>query len=129
MTTPLIPVFATAKIAFGALSLLLPSTVLSLFRLSPVPAPTSTITITRMFGIRDAVLGALLYTADSPAAIRRALIAGMVADGVDGLIAAYGLWNGDLGVLPAELLGGGALVVVGIAGVALRGVGTGVGKI
>jgi hypothetical protein len=73
-----------------------------------------------MFGIRDAVLGGLLYTASTPLAVRRALIAGMVVDGIDILIAAYGVWNGDLDALAADLVGGGAVVFLGMAAFALR---------
>jgi hypothetical protein len=59
-----------------------------------------------MFGIRDAVLGGLLYSADSPAAVHRALIAGMVVDGIDTLIATFGVWNGDLEMLAGDFIGG-----------------------
>jgi hypothetical protein len=78
-----------------------------------------------MFGIRDAVLGALLYTADNPAAVRRALIAGAVVDGIDAMACVYGVVNGDIEMLGADLVGGGALVFLAMGFWGLRGLGRG----
>jgi hypothetical protein len=76
-----------------------------------------------MFGIRDAVLGGLLYTADNPAAVRRALIAGAVVDGIDALSCVYSVLNGDVEMLAADLVGGGALIffVMGLWGLRKTG--------
>lgn len=96
----------------------------------PVGAGPALLT-TRMFGIRDAVLGGLLYTADNPAAVRRALIAGAVVDGIDALGCAYGVFNGDIEMLAGDLVGGGALVFLAMGLWGLRragGVGGLVGK-
>jgi hypothetical protein len=125
MSSPFITFLSTARIGFGTLSFLAPSSTLSLFRVSPVPVPGSAILATRMFGIRDAVLGALLYTADNPAAVRRALIAGAVVDGIDAMACVYGVMNGDIEMLGADLVGGGALVFLAMGFWGLRGLGRG----
>lgn len=121
MSSPFLTFLAGARIAFGTASCLLPSPTLSLFRLAP--APGSTLLATRMFGVRDAVLGGLLYTADNPAAVRRALIAGAVVDGIDALSCVYGVLNGDIEMLAADLVGGGAVVfmVMGLWGLRRAG--------
>jgi hypothetical protein len=113
----LITLLSTLRIATGSLSLLLPSTTLSLFQMSN---PGSALVGMRLFGVRDAILGGLLWTADSPAAIRRALIAGAVVDGIDVLGLAYGAWQGDLSGLSADMWGGGAAVLLGLGLYGLR---------
>ncbi len=113
----LIAFLSTSRIALGTLSLLFPSPTLSLFQL-PIQSPA--LLPTRLFGIRDAVLGGLLWTADSPAAVRRALIAGAIVDGIDVLSVAYGMWKGDMDVLAADLVGGAALMVMAMGLWALR---------
>lgn len=124
-SSPIITFLATARLAFGSLSLVAPSPTLSLFRVSAQPVPGPAILMTRMFGTRDAVLGAMLHTADNPAAVRRALIAGAVADGLDVLSCVFAVWSGDVEMLGADLVGGGAFLflVMGLWG--LRGLGTG----
>jgi hypothetical protein len=135
MASQFITFLATARIAFGSLSFLAPAPTLSLFRLLPpsaplsLPSPTGTALLaTRMFGVRDAVLGGLLYTADSPAAVRRALVAGAVVDGIDVLGCVWAVWNGDVEMLAADLVGGGALVFFAMGLWGLRRAGGLVGK-
>lgn len=70
--------------------------------------------------MRDAVLGGLLWTADSPAAVRRALIAGAIVDGIDALGVVYGLWQGDLDMLATDFIGGGAIVFLSMGFYGLR---------
>ena len=115
-----ISILASMRVGFGAFSFLAPSTTLSLFQM---PISSSALVATRMFGVRDAVLGGLLWTAESPASVRRALIAGAVVDGIDALAAAYGLWQGDMDMLATDLVGGGAIVffAMGLYGLRSRG--------
>ena len=115
-----ITVLSSLRMGFGGFSLLAPSTTLSLFQM---PVHPSAAVATRLFGVRDLVLGGLLWTADSPAAVRRALIAGAMVDGIDALGAVYGLWQGDLDMLATDLVGGGAIVffAMGLYGLRSRG--------
>jgi hypothetical protein len=115
-----ITILSSLRMGFGFFSLLAPSTTLSLFQM---PVHSSALVTTRLFGVRDAVLGGLLWTADSPAAVRRALIAGVIVDGIDALGAVYGLWQGDLDMLATDLVGGGAIVflAMGLYGLRSRG--------
>jgi hypothetical protein len=120
-------ILAGLKMSFGALSLLVPSTGLTLFRF---PTHAAALVPMRMFGIRDLVFGGLLWTADSPEAIRRALIAGAICDGVDIGIFAYGAWAGDLDFLTADLAAGAGAALVGLAlwGLRKQGLPVGVGS-
>ena len=78
------------------------------------PAPTSSIISNRLWASRDAVLGALLYSASSDESIRGALLAGMATDTLDIVAVALGLLNGSIGMGVATALGGGGLAFFGL---------------
>lgn len=65
----------------------------------------------RLFGIRDAVIGGLLWSAHSPELKRQALIAGLVVDVSDLISTGVGLFEGTLDVTRAAWTGGAAIFV------------------
>lgn len=69
----------------------------------------------RLFGIRDAVLAGLLWSAHSPELKRQALIAGLVVDVSDIISTGLGLVEGSLDVTTAAWTVGGAALAVAIA--------------
>eukprot|EP01121_Diplochlamys_sp_Union-15-3_P006114 TRINITY_DN16625_c0_g1_i1.p1 TRINITY_DN16625_c0_g1~~TRINITY_DN16625_c0_g1_i1.p1 ORF type:complete len:142 (-),score=21.78 TRINITY_DN16625_c0_g1_i1:38-412(-) len=82
--------FGALRIAVGAFSWLLPSTALVLFGVRDEKAPKPTEpdsmnldVMTRMFGVRDLVLGAAVATASHPLTLRLALQMGLFVDCVD----------------------------------------------
>ncbi|KAI1264979.1 hypothetical protein F5Y18DRAFT_389064 [Xylariaceae sp. FL1019] len=93
---------STGRILIGAGMILAPQPVLGLFGLS---LPDNLIYLARLTGIRDLVLGGLLWTArtdDSTALgrseLRRALTAGVIADTADSVatLCAFATGNYDL---------------------------------
>lgn len=69
----------------------------------------------RLFGIRDAVVGGLLWSAHSPELKRQALIAGLVVDVSDIISTGLGLVEGSLDVTLAAWTAGGAALGVALA--------------
>lgn len=69
----------------------------------------------RLFGIRDAVIAGLLWSAHSPELKRQALIAGLVVDVSDIISTGIGLVEGSLDVTTAAWTVGGAALAVAIA--------------
>ena len=68
---------AGLRIGIGSASFLLPNlTTAALF----YPVPAGSLLAVRLFGCRDLLLGTLLWTAKSPEARRRALLAGVAVD-------------------------------------------------
>lgn len=65
----------------------------------------------RLFGIRDAVIAGLLWSAHSPELKRQALIAGLVIDVSDLISIGVGFVEGTLDVTRAALTGGAAVFV------------------
>ena len=65
----------------------------------------------RLFGIRDAVIAGLLWSAHSPELKRQALIAGLVIDVSDLISTGVGLAEGTLDVTRAVWTGGAAVFV------------------
>jgi hypothetical protein len=107
---------AGLRTGVGISCLLAPATVL---RLCQLAAPSSAALSLRLGGVRDIVIGGLLWTADGKSALRRALIAGAVVDAMDVLCIAWGMWEGELQPGWAALLlggGAGALCLIGLAG-------------
>jgi hypothetical protein len=82
----------------------------------------------RLFGARDGVLGELLWTAEREGEhndrreLKRALWAGVAADGLDIASCAYAVATGTLSRQAGALLGGGAVVFLVLGIVGLRGV-------
>ncbi|CAI6318683.1 unnamed protein product [Periconia digitata] len=127
-TSPAITILSTLRLSLGATLLILPTKTLSLFLITIAPS-TPAVLLTRLFGARDAVLGAQLYTAADGTApdggrreTRRALWAGIAADALDMCSVAAAVRGGYLGMGPAGLLWGGALVGVGMGWMGLRAV-------
>jgi hypothetical protein len=81
--TPLplpLTLLSVARLGVGTAGFLFPSlTTNTLF----YPTPTTSLLNVRLWGCRDALLAALLYTAKSPEARRRAVLAGAAVDALD----------------------------------------------
>lgn len=77
---------AAARLGIGTAAFLFPSLTTSLLF---SPQQTTSLFHTRAWGSRDALLGALLLTAKSPEARRRALLAGVAVDLADVLAAGW----------------------------------------
>jgi hypothetical protein len=107
------------RIVAGAAIVLAPVTMCKLFA---IPIAGSAIPIARFVGIRDLVLGELLFTADgggdSRREVKRAFIAGAASDAVDVGIAATALAMGQFSRMGAGLFGGGAatFLILGLYG-------------
>jgi hypothetical protein len=97
------------RIVAGAAIVLAPVTMCKLFA---IPIAGSAIPVARLVGIRDLVLGELLFTADgggdSRREVKRAFMAGAASDAVDVGIAATALAMGHFSRMGAGLFGGGA---------------------
>ncbi|KAF1845272.1 uncharacterized protein K460DRAFT_416553 [Cucurbitaria berberidis CBS 394.84] len=129
---PLSPATQTAikaltliRIVTGAACLVAPRFTCALFK---YPVPAEQALLVRMFGVRDAMFGALLITAEDKAAqdggkreMRRAIWAGIATDVVDMGSLALGVAMGQVGKTAAGLLGAGAVGAVGLGAIALRG--------
>jgi hypothetical protein len=103
----------------GAAIVLAPVTMCKIFA---IPLSGSAIPIARLVGIRDLVLGELLFTADnggdSRREVKRAFIAGAASDAVDIGITVSALAMGQFSRMGAGLFGGGAaaFLVMGLYG-------------
>ena len=114
---------AVLRAISGAACLFTPKLVGELFQLSIAPQD---MILARLFGVRDAVLGGLLWTAKdafrttdaTQSEIRRALWANIITDSVDLCSCLVGLIDGTMSVPSAALVGGGAFVfaLLGIVG-------------
>ena len=113
-----ISLLSALRITVGVVSILLPSYIAQLMDYS---APTSSILSNGLWASRDAVLGAILYSASVDESIRGALLAGVAADVLDVVAVGLGIWNGTVGMRTAATLGGGGLVFFGLGLVSLRG--------
>jgi hypothetical protein len=85
-STPLplpLTVLSAARLGIGTSAFLFPSiTTNLLFFPQPTSSPGSLFNV-RAWGSRDALLACLLYTAKTPEAAKRAVIAGAVVDALD----------------------------------------------
>jgi len=88
-STPLplpLSLLSLARLGIGTAAFLFPSLASStLF----YPQPTSSLLNVRLWGCRDALLATLLYTAKTPDARRRAVLAGAAVDILDMVAAAW----------------------------------------
>lgn len=112
--------------AFGVTGLIAPQFSCAMFGF---PIPPSFSVIVRLFAGRDLALGQLLFSAgDASSAdagskeIKRALWAGLVADGLDVATALFEVGTGNMEVVPAAALGGVGVVFLGLGMLGLRGV-------
>ncbi|KAE9368657.1 hypothetical protein N431DRAFT_486141 [Stipitochalara longipes BDJ] len=124
---------AVGRIGVGTSAFLFPSlTTNLLFFPQPSSSPGSLFNV-RAWGSRDALLGALLLTAKTPEARKRALIAGAVVDGLDVVGAFWGFGKGEMEGMAAGAFSGGAIAFLALAAVGWRvgglgAVGRAVGK-
>jgi hypothetical protein len=105
-------ILATARLVVGASSWLLPYHASRVFALLTLP-PQTTIAM-RLFGVRDAMLGALLLTAGTEAERSRIVLAGLVVDGIDVLSSLVGFGMGEQEPEVAGMVGVGAAILVGL---------------
>lgn len=103
---------AASRVLFGSAFLLAPESSSNLISL---PFDPNAAHYLRLFGIRDAVIAGLLWSAHSPELKRQALIAGLVIDVSDLISTGVGLVEGTLDVTLAAWTGGGAAVLVACA--------------
>lgn len=87
--------------------------------------PAHSLLAVRLFGGRDALLGALLWTAKTPEARRRAMLAGIAVDVLDVAACAWGYLTGDHDAKPAVAFSGGAVSFLILASLGWKGVGLG----
>lgn len=87
---------ATARLLVGLSALLITDPIMGLFR---IPTSSATTYPFRLFGVRDAVIAGLLWTANTPDQLKRALLAGTLVDGIDLISTCAGFLSGDLGVI------------------------------
>jgi hypothetical protein len=113
---------AGIRLLIGTSSFLLPGLTTTTFFYS---VPAGSLLAVRLFGCREALLGALLWTAKTPEARRRALLAGAAVDVLDVAAAAWGFLGGDVDVMPALAFGGGAVSGLVLAALGWRGAGLG----
>ena len=120
-----LPVFSTTllaalRIAVGGSTLVLPLQASALFG---VPMAPENKIMARLFGIRDLVLGVLLWTSRGESEIlRRAMWAGLVIDAVDVCSCAFGVLDGTVRNRAILSVGAGALSFVGLALLGLRSI-------
>lgn len=80
-----------------------------------MPINSSAILPLRLFGVREAVLAAALWTANSKELTQQALIAVAVVDAIDVLSVVVSIWEGNLDVgFPAAFTAFGALFFLAI---------------
>jgi hypothetical protein len=121
LTIPL-GLLAGLRAFIGTSSFLLPNlTTQALF----YPVPAGSLLAVRLFGARDAVLASLLWTAKTPEARRRAVLAGVAADTLDVVAVGWGILNGDVDPLAAGAFGGGAVSFLILTAFAWKGAGLG----
>lgn len=99
---------AASRFLFGSAFLLAPESSSNLINFPFDPNAAHTL---RLFGIRDAVIAGLLWSAHSPELKRQALIAGLVIDVSDLISTGVGLLEGTLDVTRAVWTGGAAVFV------------------
>jgi hypothetical protein len=124
-TSTTIKALAVLRIGLGAACLFAPRWTFALFQF---PIPQASGTVVRLFGVRDAILGELLYTAEDRNVpdkgrreMRRALWSNVAADAVDICCVGFAVSTGNMRMLPAALLIGGAAMGVGMGTIGLRG--------
>lgn len=133
LTTNIIRTIAVLRLSLGSASLTVPHSAIPLFG---IPLTSDSAILARLFGIRELVLGGLLWAArphsdaarkntsldvDRGQELRRVLLAGLVVDAVDVCSCAVGALNGTLDGPAIGLVGGGALVAVALGLLGLRG--------
>ncbi|KAF2020895.1 hypothetical protein BU24DRAFT_416557 [Aaosphaeria arxii CBS 175.79] len=113
------------RIVLGASTLVAPRWTCALF-FYPLPATAGV--LARLFGIREVVLGELLYTAEDKTAadggkreIKRALWANMASDAVDLGSVTFALATGTLGRIPSAAFAGGAIFALVLGGISMKG--------
>ncbi|KAH7245127.1 hypothetical protein BKA59DRAFT_169492 [Fusarium tricinctum] len=118
-------VLSIVRVAVGGACFFAPQLTCSLHDYH-VPAPY--LLFVRMIGAREAINGALLYTARDEnesdggrRSIRRALWVGIIADSTDIFSLLYGLAMGEVGTSIAGITGTGAIGAITLAAVMLRG--------
>ena len=133
MSSNLVSALAIARMLFGGSTLLFPHHVAPFFG---IPLAAQTTIVARLFGIRDFILGGLVWTAraDDKAAsksaasqegnrreLRRALVAGILTDAVDLCSAVVGVLDGTLEGPAIGWVAGGAAAMLALGVVTLRG--------
>lgn len=83
MNPIILSLFGSSRAIVGAISWLAPTLGLSLFVTPKPEANTSTILVTRLFGVRDFVLGASLLYVTNPEVLRYVIQMGVVVDTLD----------------------------------------------
>ncbi|KAF2689992.1 hypothetical protein K458DRAFT_483510 [Lentithecium fluviatile CBS 122367] len=123
-TTTAIKTLAILRLGIGAASLITPRWACALFQYS---LPQGSSIIGRLFGIREVILGELLYTSEDKNAIdggrrevRRALWCNIAADTVDICSVGFAVATGGMGRVPGALFAGGAVVGVGLGALCLK---------
>jgi len=81
------------RLFIGTSSFLLPSLTTTTLL---YPVTNTSLLAVRLFGCRDALLGTLLWTANTPEAKRRAVLAGAAVDALDIVAVAWGRLGGDV---------------------------------
>lgn len=113
------------RIGIGSASFPLPSlTTTALF----YPLSASSLLAVRLFGCRDPILGTLLWTAKTPEARRRAVLAGAAVDALDVVAAAWAYGGGEIDAMPGLAFGAGAVSFLALAALAALGKVEGVAK-
>jgi hypothetical protein len=146
-TIGLITTLSSLRALAGFSCILAPTFTGTLFRL-PIPATSTNAVLLRLFGVRDAVIGELLWTVRPAAAsvagertkiaadegagsaataraerkeLKRILWANVATDGLDLVCVAVALGRGALGRPAAACVGGGAATFLVMGLMALRG--------
>lgn len=111
MTSLYIRLLAGARFVTGFSAVLATNPTMALFEF-----PTSPITTLpyRLFGAREAVVGGLLWTANTPDLLKQALVAATVIDAIDMLSTFAAFLSGDLVVPGAAWAGGGITINLAI---------------
>lgn len=107
----------SVRSVIGIASLLVPHITTTFFQ---IPLSTSSTIVLRLFGSRDLGLVALVWMAKSEEARRTALLIGILVDSIDVLSTAACMLEGNLDLIPAAWVGGGAAGLVGLALLGLR---------
>lgn len=124
VTLTTIKTVSVLRIIFGAACVIAPQLTFEIFF---YPVPTAFSILPRLFGIRELLLGALLFSAEDrniPSGgrreITRTLWANIAADSVDLISIMLSFAQGNLGRLPAVALGGGAGILLIVEGMVMR---------
>jgi hypothetical protein len=135
-TIGLITTLSSLRAVAGFSCILAPTFTGTLFRL-PIPANSTNALLLRLFGVRDAVIGELLWTVRPGTVgeptrtaatvlaerkeLKRILWANVATDGLDLVCVAVALGRGALGRPAAACVGGGAATFLVLGLMALRG--------